>query len=92
MPYLIKSKSINFLIRDIWREGKPMLMVGTEWVPFFALPENMSPHGDGDVDVREIDTLEGRNLPPPVNAPEKPARKEEVESEHDKPRGKGRLR
>lgn len=80
MPYLLKSKGRPFRVRDGVGPAAPMYIVGAEWVPFDHLPLFVSVHGDGDLDVREVKSLDGVKKPSPFIKPnQKQAIKQEAE-------------
>lgn len=52
MPFLLKSKSRNYVIREGHGRDKRLLKVGPlKWVTFADLPPGMSSEGDKDISV-----------------------------------------
>ncbi len=49
--FILRSKGGRLIMRD--DVGVPRVVMN-EWVLFDTLPANVPPHGDGDVEVKEI--------------------------------------
>ena len=69
MPYLIRSKGGIIDMRDGVQSDSPMYRLSTNrFTPFETLPRGTSATGDADVEVREVDSLEGQDFDAPVLA------------------------
>ena len=60
MPWLIRSKGRAINLRDGSGPGDPLYdLSGGKWFPFETLPPGLANGGDGDVDVKEIESIAG---------------------------------
>lgn len=67
MPYLIRSKGGSHSMRDGVDGDSPVYDLScTEFTPFNTLPKGTSATGDSDVEVIEVESLEGQKYREPV--------------------------
>lgn len=73
MAYLVRAKGRPVRIRDIGRDGRPMIQVGHDPVLMMDLPAAALrlPGGDKDIEVVKAVDLAGYQLPEPVGTPKK---------------------
>jgi hypothetical protein len=58
MPFLLRSKGREHRVRAGTLASDPVYLVGPrKWVPFDELPPSVHPHGDGDLEVKEVEQI-----------------------------------
>jgi len=91
MPYLLRSRGLKLEVRDGVGTGDPLYVVRPGvWSPFENLPRNVPESGDGDLEVRFVDSIEGVEKAPivsrPVKAPHEKAAETKPREEEPKKR------